>query len=81
MPVGDLLAPEVTVDNMNWHYVGESRRVMPTCVLPAESGMGSLWLSSVDPVLNIDWLTQKGVFRISIAAPDHHIISRPNLSR
>jgi hypothetical protein len=81
MAVGSISAAELTFDDIDWYYVGDSRRVMPTCVLPAESGMGSLWLSSLDPVLNIDWLTQKEVFRISIVALDHQIISRPNLSR
>jgi hypothetical protein len=40
---------------------------MPTLVRPAEDSLGNLWISSLDPVLDVRWLEERQVFRISVA--------------
>ncbi len=41
-------------------YTAQNARVMPT-MLVSQRPLGELWLSSIDPVLNADWLAEKGV--------------------
>jgi hypothetical protein len=59
-------APLVFQD-INWVHCRRRNRIMPTLVRPAEDSLGNLWISSLDPVLDVRWLEERQVFRISIA--------------
>jgi hypothetical protein len=77
-----LRLPALVESDIHWQHCRWHNQIMPTLVQPGGQGLGNLWLSSLDPVLDARWLVvEREVFRISTATPGHQIIVRLKLSR
>jgi hypothetical protein len=70
-----LRLPALVESDIHWQHCRWHNQIMPTLVGAAGGkGLGNLWLSSLDPVLDAHWLVEREVFRISIATPGRQII-------